>query len=153
MYMGRSLLIFSYVIFKMAAWRPYWIFRSLDSVIKWVNSSQTHCIWKLRGGRHCCNHCASLLRRQLLSVECSASDGRPGSQASASQVRMANVSRNVSYRIVSWAERIVSALVLKVIVVWHTTKKLAQNNHECKLISPWTKWLLFHRGHDQIYFL
>ena len=26
MYMGRSLLIFSNVIFKMAAWRPYWIF-------------------------------------------------------------------------------------------------------------------------------
>ena len=32
MNMGRSLLIFSHVIFKMAAWRPYWIFRSLDSV-------------------------------------------------------------------------------------------------------------------------
>ena len=28
MYMGRSLLIFSNVIFKMAAWRPYWIFVS-----------------------------------------------------------------------------------------------------------------------------
>ena len=28
---GRSLLIFSDVIFKMAAWRPYWIFWFLDS--------------------------------------------------------------------------------------------------------------------------
>ena len=26
MHIGRSLLIFSYVIFKMAAWWPYWIF-------------------------------------------------------------------------------------------------------------------------------
>ena len=32
MYMGRSLMIFSSVIFKMATWRPYWIFRFLDSV-------------------------------------------------------------------------------------------------------------------------
>ena len=32
MYMVRSLLIFSYVIFKMTAWRPYWIFRFLDSI-------------------------------------------------------------------------------------------------------------------------
>ena len=32
MYMGRSLLIFSNVIFKMAAWRPYQIFQFLDSV-------------------------------------------------------------------------------------------------------------------------
>ena len=29
--MGRSLLIFSDVTFKMAAWRPYWIFRFPDS--------------------------------------------------------------------------------------------------------------------------
>ena len=29
--MGRSLLIFSNVIFKMVAWRPYWIFQFLDS--------------------------------------------------------------------------------------------------------------------------
>ena len=28
--MGRSLLIFSDVTFKMAAWRPYWIFRFPD---------------------------------------------------------------------------------------------------------------------------
>ena len=28
---GRSLLIFSDVTFKMAAWRPYWIFRFPDS--------------------------------------------------------------------------------------------------------------------------
>ena len=32
MYMSRSLLIFSNVIFKMAAWWPYWIFLFLDSV-------------------------------------------------------------------------------------------------------------------------
>ena len=32
MYVGRSLLIFSNVIYKMAAWRPYYIFRFLDSV-------------------------------------------------------------------------------------------------------------------------
>ena len=31
LYMGRSRLIFSNVIFKMAAWRPYWFFRFLDS--------------------------------------------------------------------------------------------------------------------------
>ena len=30
-HMGRSLLIYIDVIFKMAAWWPYWIFRSLDS--------------------------------------------------------------------------------------------------------------------------
>ena len=30
--MARSLLIFSNVIFKMAAWWPYWIFLFLDSV-------------------------------------------------------------------------------------------------------------------------
>ena len=29
---GRSLLIFSDITFKMAAWWPYWIFRFLDSV-------------------------------------------------------------------------------------------------------------------------
>ena len=29
--MDKSLLIFSNVIFKMAAWRPYWIFRFPDS--------------------------------------------------------------------------------------------------------------------------
>ena len=45
------------------------------------------------------------------------SDRRPGSQVSAFQLRMANVSRNISYRvhhivyrIVSWSGRIVSAL-------------------------------------------
>ena len=53
--------------------------------------------------------------------ECGAPDGRPSSQVSASQLRAANhwnVSRNVSYhvhcivyRIVSWARRIVSALL------------------------------------------
>ena len=31
MYMGRSLLIFSDVDFKMAAWQPYWIFWFPDS--------------------------------------------------------------------------------------------------------------------------
>ena len=34
MYMGRSLLIFSDVNFKMAAWRPYWIFWFPDSNFK-----------------------------------------------------------------------------------------------------------------------
>ena len=29
--MGRSLLIFSYVTFKMVAWRPSWVFRFPDS--------------------------------------------------------------------------------------------------------------------------
>ena len=32
MYMGMNLLIFSYVIFKMAVWQPYLLFRFLDSV-------------------------------------------------------------------------------------------------------------------------
>ena len=32
MYMGRSLLIFSYGILKMAAWQPYWIFWFMDLV-------------------------------------------------------------------------------------------------------------------------
>ena len=32
MCMGRSLLIFSNVTLKWPAWRPYWIFRCLDSV-------------------------------------------------------------------------------------------------------------------------
>ena len=32
MYIGRSPSIFSYVIFKMATWQPYWIFQFLDSV-------------------------------------------------------------------------------------------------------------------------
>ena len=67
--------------------------------------------------------------------ECGAPDRRPSSQVSASQLRAANhwnVSRNVSYRvhcilyrIVSWARRIVSALVLcgmqlLIIPVWDT---------------------------------
>ena len=36
-YLGRSLLIFIDVIFKMAAWWPYWIFRFLDSVRSMVS--------------------------------------------------------------------------------------------------------------------
>ena len=32
---GRSLLNFSDIIFKMAVWQPYWIFRFLDSQTRW----------------------------------------------------------------------------------------------------------------------
>ena len=34
MYMGRNLLIFNNVIFKMAAWQPYWIF-SVSGLCRW----------------------------------------------------------------------------------------------------------------------
>ena len=40
MYMGRSLMIFSNVIFKIAAWWPYLIFRFLDSVGGMVSGVQ-----------------------------------------------------------------------------------------------------------------
>ena len=39
LYMDRSLLIFSNVIFKMAAWRPYLIFRFLDFVGSMVSGA------------------------------------------------------------------------------------------------------------------
>ena len=48
MYMGRSLLIFSGVNFKMAAWQPYWIFwfpdsnfslaLNMNSKLQWLNN-------------------------------------------------------------------------------------------------------------------
>ena len=37
--MERSLLIFSNVTFKMAAWGPYWIFQHLDSVVGIVSEA------------------------------------------------------------------------------------------------------------------
>ena len=36
MAVGRSLMIFIYFTFKMAAWRPYWILRFLDSNFSWL---------------------------------------------------------------------------------------------------------------------
>ena len=49
---GRSLLIFSDVTFKMAAWRPYWIFWFLDSKLYFgfeyqlqTSAAQYSCIW------------------------------------------------------------------------------------------------------------
>ena len=36
MYMGRSLLIFNHVNFKMAAWQPYWIFGFRALTLVWL---------------------------------------------------------------------------------------------------------------------
>ena len=54
-YMGRSLLIFRDVTFKMAAWRPYWIFwfperLSAMSLSKWLPCDFEQCHPLLWGG-------------------------------------------------------------------------------------------------------